>query len=173
MRNAVALFLAGLIVTIDQWSKLWVVAEVPLLVRSGSWFDLLHLTHTRNRGAAFGLMRDLKIPFGDATLDGVNLLGLVSLLAALGIGVAFWLVPYMSWGTTLALGALMGGAIGNGIDRWSQGYVVDFIHLQYGWFDFPVFNVADIGISLGAVWLALSSVLMAPRDAPAQSADDD
>jgi signal peptidase II len=57
----------------------------------------------------------------------------------------------------------MGGAIGNGIDRWSQGYVVDFIHLQSGWFDFPVFNLADVGISLGAVWLVLSG-LLAPRE---------
>jgi signal peptidase II len=173
MRNAVALLLAGLIVAFDQWSKLWVVAEVPLWVRSGSWFEVLHLTHTRNRGAAFGLLRDLQIPLGDITLDGVNILGMVSLIAAVGIALTLWLVPYMPWGTTLALGALMGGAIGNGLDRWSQGYVVDFIHFQLGWFDFPVFNVADIGISLGAVYLALSGLLMGQRDAPARSADDD
>jgi signal peptidase II len=158
MRNAIAILLAGVIVTADQWSKLWVVAEVPLWLRSASWFDFLHLTHTRNRGAAFGLLRDLQISVGSVTLDGVNLLGVVSLLAAVGIAVVFWQVAFMTWGTTLSLGMLMGGAIGNGIDRWAQGYVVDFIHLQYSWFDFPVFNIADIGISLGAVGLALSGL---------------
>lgn len=149
------------------------VTELPLGVRSGSWMDFLHLTHTHNRGAAFGLLRDLQFEFGTISIDGVNLLGMVSLLAAIGIGVFFWLVPYLSWGTTLALGALMGGAIGNGIDRWAQGYVVDFIHAQAQWFNFPVFNVADIGISLGAVWLAFSSLRRPPHDAPAPPAGAD
>jgi hypothetical protein len=52
----------------------------------------------------------------------------------------------------------MGGAVGNGIDRWRLHYVVDFIHAQAGWFDFPVFNVADLGISLGATGLLLATL---------------
>jgi signal peptidase II len=76
----------------------------------------------------------------------------------------------------------MGGAIGNGVDRWRLHYVVDFIHLQSGWFDFPVFNVADMGISVGAGLLLLATLLApaggrhrerdAVSDAPSRTDDD-
>ncbi|MFU8888981.1 MAG: signal peptidase II [Trueperaceae bacterium] len=150
--------LAAAVVALDQLSKAWVVAEVPLGARAGSWGGLLHLTHTRNSGAAFGLLRDFGLALGGVTIDGVQLLGLVSLVVA--VALAVWLLRSRSlgWGTRLALGAVMGGAVGNGIDRWRLHYVVDFIHAQAGWFDFPVFNVADVGISVGAAWLLLSTL---------------
>jgi len=150
--------LAAVVIALDQLSKAWVVAEVPLASRAGSWGGILHLTHTRNSGAAFGLLRDFGLDLGIVTIDGVQLLGLVSLVVA--VVLAVWLVraQALGWGTRLALGAVMGGAVGNGIDRWRLHYVVDFIHAQAGWFDFPVFNVADIGISVGAAGLLLATL---------------
>ena len=150
--------LAAAVIALDQLSKAWVVAEVPLGTRAGSWGGILHLTHTRNSGAAFGLLRDFGLDLGFVTIDGVQLLGLVSL--AVAVVLAVWLVraQALGWGTRLALGAVMGGAVGNGIDRWRLHYVVDFIHAQAGWFDFPVFNVADIGISVGAAGLLLATL---------------
>ncbi|MFO8149560.1 MAG: signal peptidase II [Trueperaceae bacterium] len=153
--------LAAAVIALDQLSKAWVVAEVPLGTRAGSWGGILHLTHTRNSGAAFGLLRDFGLDLGVVTIDGVQLLGLVSLVVAVALAVWLFRAHALGWGTRLALGAVMGGAVGNGIDRWRLHYVVDFIHAQAGWFDFPVFNVADIGISLGAAWLLLST-LFAP-----------
>ena len=153
--------LAAAVIALDQLSKAWVVAEVPLGTRAGSWGGLLHLTHTRNSGAAFGLLRDFGLDLGVVTIDGVQLLGLVSLVVAVALAVWLFRAHALGWGTRLALGAVMGGAVGNGIDRWRLHYVVDFIHAQAGWFDFPVFNVADIGISVGAAWLLLAT-LFAP-----------
>jgi signal peptidase II len=151
--------LAAAFVVADQLSKAWVVAEVPFGTRVASWAGFLHLTHTRNTGAAFGLLRDGMLEWGALRISGVQLLGLVSLVVA--VALAVWLARSRSLNlpTRLALGAIMGGAIGNGIDRWRLGYVTDFLHAQVGWFDFPVFNVADIGISVGATALLLASLL--------------
>jgi signal peptidase II len=152
--------LAAAFVVADQLSKAWVVAEVPFGTRVASWAGFLHLTHTRNTGAAFGLLRDGMLELGALRISGVQLLGLVSLVVA--VALAVWLARGRSLNlpTRLALGAIMGGAIGNGIDRWRLGYVTDFLHAQVGWFDFPVFNVADVGISVGATALLLASILV-------------
>lgn len=173
--------LAAAVVTLDQLTKAWVVAEVPLGSRAGSWGGILHLTHTRNSGAAFGLLRGFGLDLGFVTIDGVQLLGLVSLVVAVALAVWLLRTRTLSWATRLTLGVIMGGAIGNGIDRWRLHYVVDFIHAQAGWFDFPVFNVADMGISLGAAGLLLTTLFAGaghdedparPRDDAERLADD-
>jgi signal peptidase II len=162
--------LAAAVVALDQLSKAWVVAEVPLGTRAGSWGGILHLTHTRNSGAAFGLLRDFGLDLGVVTIDGVQLLGLVSLVVAVALAVWLFRAHALGWGTRLALGAVMGGAVGNGIDRWRLHYVVDFIHAQAGWFDFPVFNVADIGISVGAAGLLLATLFAPGGHRPVEAA---
>jgi signal peptidase II len=156
--------LAAAIVGLDQLSKAWVVAEVPLGTRVASWGGILHLTHTRNSCAAFGFLRDQTFELGAFAISGVQVLGLVSL--AVAVALAVWLARSRTLApfTRLALGAIMGGAIGNGIDRWRLGYVTDFVHAQRGWFDFPVFNVADIGISVGASALLLATFLGGRHD---------
>lgn len=167
-RHLVPLFLAGVLVALDQWSKLWVVDQVALGARPFSLWGVLHLTHTENSGAAFGALRDVTFRAAGLSLDAVVLLGLISLATAIALGVAILTAPRWRVGTGLAVGLLMGGAIGNGIDRWSQGYVVDFILFEIGAYSFPVFNVADVAISLGAGLLILMGLL--PRGARAESA---
>jgi signal peptidase II len=163
--------LAAAIVGLDQLSKTWVVAEVPLGARVASWGGILHLTHTRNSGAAFGFLRDRSFEVGPVAISGVQVLGMVSL--AVAVALAVWLARSRSLGgfSRLALGAIMGGAIGNGIDRWRLGYVTDFLHAQRGWFDFPVFNVADVGISVGATALLLATFVGGRRH-PARPGGD-
>ena len=169
-RHLLPLFLAGALVSLDQWSKAWVVSHIALGERFVSLWGVLHLTHTENSGAAFGALRGVTFQVADLSLDAVVLLGLVSLLTALVLGVAILSAPRWRIGTGLAVGLLMGGAIGNGLDRWSQGYVVDFLLFESGGFSFPVFNVADIAISLGAGLLILMGLL--PRSGRAKSASD-
>lgn len=166
--------LAAAIVGLDQLSKAWIVAEVPLGARVASWGGILHLTHTRNSGAAFGFLRDRSFELGGYAISGVQVLGMVSV--AVAVALAVWLARSRTLGgfTRLALGAIMGGAIGNGIDRWRLGYVTDFLHAQRGWFDFPVFNVADIGISVGATALLVATFVGGrrhPADVPVPDAD--
>lgn len=157
-RLVVPFLIAAAIVALDQLSKAWVVANVPFGVRFASWLDVVHLTHTRNTGAAFGMFRDVRLEVGAFAVDAVQILGIVSLAAA--VTIAVWLIraPAMEMPLRVALGIVMGGAIGNGIDRWRMGYVVDFIHAQRGGFDFAVFNVADAAITVGAVALFLLSL---------------
>jgi signal peptidase II len=156
--RAFPFLIAAAIVALDQLSKAYVVANVPYGVRSGTWFGLIHLTHTRNTGAAFGLFRDVRIEIGALAIDGVQLLGIVSVAAAVTIAVWLLRARALPIGLRVALGVVMGGAIGNGVDRWRLGYVVDFIHAQRGSFDFAVFNVADAAITVGAVGLFLATL---------------
>jgi signal peptidase II len=151
--------LAIALVAADQATKAWVVAEVAIGERAASWFGFVHLTHTRNTGAAFGLLRDLRIDLGAVVIDGVQVLGLISLVVALAVTVVLLRARSLGPLNLIALGTLLGGAVGNGVDRLRLGYVTDFIQLQAGWFDFPVFNVADMAIVAGAGLLVLSTLL--------------
>lgn len=151
--------LAAVMVVIDQLSKTWIArtlpldgADIPLLLGLG-------ITHTRNSGAAFGILRNLELRIGGFVIDGTVLLGLLSLLVALG------LIAYMARNarrltrlTRTALALVLAGAVGNMIDRFRLGYVIDFVHFKVGNFDFPVFNVADSSVVIGAGLLILSSL---------------
>jgi signal peptidase II len=130
--------LAVVVVTTDQLSKAWVRASLvygdrPVPVVG----DLVRLLYSQNRGGIFGL-------FGDsATLLGLASLGVIGLI-----------VIYMAregvrnhWLLTVALGLLLGGAIGNLIDRLSLGFVIDWVDMGIGGWRWYTFNVADSAIS--------------------------
>jgi len=132
------LLLAAAIVTIDQISK---VIAADLLVDGRSIEaipGLLNLVLVHNTGAAFSLFR-----------GSVGALALLSL--AVSLGLLLWLIRRRSfpfW-QGLALACLLGGTIGNGIDRWRLGHVIDFLALVP--VRFPVFNAADVAINLAVV----------------------
>lgn len=156
----VPLALAAALVLLDQLSKAWIVARVPLGVRE---FELglgFHITHTRNSGAAFGMLRDLQWVVGPVLIDATVLLGLLNLVVSVGI-IAYLLAraQRLDRVTRAALTLVLAGAAGNMIDRLRLGYVVDFIDFQVGSFDFAVFNVADACIVVGAGLLVLSGLL--------------
>lgn len=110
---------------------------------------LLNLVHAHNPGVAFGML---------AGLGGWQLPLLVT-IAAVAIGVlGVWLVRLgeSESATRVALAGILGGAVGNVVDRLAWGHVVDFIDLHWGAWHYPAFNVADSAITLGAialVWL--------------------
>jgi signal peptidase II len=134
-RRLATLLLATLAVGLDQLSKGWAVEHLATGTVQPLLPGLLQLQRVSNTGAAFSL-------FAGAP----NQLGLVSALVSLGL--LFWILwrpPAGLW-SVLALGLLLGGAVGNGIDRWRQGAVVDF--LEFVPIDFPIFNLADVAINL-------------------------
>jgi signal peptidase II len=138
------------VVVVDQISKAIVVDEIPRGDRRAV-FPGVELVHVRNRGIAFGL------------LDGRSIL-----LTALTIGALALLVTYFALHSTrpllwLATGLLLGGALGNLIDRVRDDAVTDFIDLPL----WPAFNVADLAITAGVVALlaALESGRAGARDA--------
>jgi signal peptidase II len=141
------------IFALDQLTK-WVVTGPLGLNRLGDQLMLLpvfNLTYTENNGISLGL------------LNATNPTGrwmLVALTSAIAIGVAVWIARESSRGDRAALGLVLGGALGNILDRIRFGYVVDFADLHFGGFrPFLVFNVADAAISIGVVILLVRAFL--------------
>lgn len=137
--------IAIVIVLLDQWTKSLVRANIP---QGASWLpeSLLWLSpyarivHWYNTGAAFGMFKDASM--------------ILTVLAFIVIGAILFYYPQISrddWSLRLALSMQLGGAIGNLIDRLTIGHVTDFVSVG----NFPVFNVADASISVGAVVLFL------------------
>ncbi|SBO42352.1 signal peptidase II [Cyanobium sp. NIES-981] len=130
--------LAAVVVLLDQLSKAWAVQTLPAGLPRPLLPGLLELLLTWNTGAAFSLFT-----------GHTQALGLVSLVVALAVAV--WIARQSILGIPrrLALGFLLGGAVGNGLDRWRLGAVVDF--LSFVPISFPVFNLADVAINLAVL----------------------
>lgn len=142
------LLLSGLIIGLDQLSKWWVEASMPLY---GSQAILPHfnLVHLQNTGAAFSMFREApKLMF-------------IGLGTVVCLGIVSWLHKHRQGETLTAAGlcCILGGAIGNVIDRVRLGHVTDFIDFYVGNWHFAAFNVADIAISTGAGLLILDMLL--------------
>ncbi|MDQ3171002.1 MAG: signal peptidase II [Acidobacteriota bacterium] len=136
---------AALIVLADQATKALVAAALPLYESVTIVPGLLDFTHVRNTGAAFGLLNSADMPMKWALMVGMALVAIVA-IGAYGAT----LKPHENvarWGLALVLG----GAIGNLIDRARLGYVLDFVDVYSGNWHFWAFNVADAAITVGAI----------------------
>lgn len=136
--------IAGLVLLADQASKRWALAtlgpepEDRELMIAGDWLSFLYV---RNTGVAFGLFQNAS-----------SIFIFTSLLITLAIIVAYvWYLPNRLGWLQFCVGLIVGGAIGNVIDRVQYGYVIDFV--KVGWF--PIFNIADSAVTVGITMLAL------------------
>lgn len=146
-RWGVFLGIAVVVVILDQLTKAWLVANVgPGEVREVVG-QAVRLVHHQNSGALFGLFRDQAIVFG---LLSIVVIGLI-----VGYHARSGRSRYLS----IALGFLLGGAIGNLIDRLRLGYVVDFVDIGIGNLRFYTFNVADSAISTAIALLVAVAFL--------------
>ncbi len=149
-RNVVFFLTALLVVAADQLSKVWIrsnLATGESLPETG----LFRLTHVHNTGGVFGLFPDQSFPLTVVALIGV----VVLLLVALFIYRRF---PFLDNRLgKLALGLILGGTLGNLIDRLRLGYVTDFIDIGV----WPVFNIADSAITIGVIIFAYSLLSLA------------
>jgi signal peptidase II len=140
---------ALLIFLADQLAKGFVTG--PLALREVGQIVLLpifNLTYTENNGISLGL------------LNATNRWMLVALTAVIAVGVAYWIGREKNRFDQAALGLVLGGALGNILDRVRFGYVVDFADLHFGTFrPFLVFNVGDAAISIGVAILLLRAFL--------------
>ncbi len=129
---------------LDQWTKLFFSANRADFQEREIIPDFFYLTYLENRGAAFSLLQNFRWGF------------VVITVIALAVMARFFLM-YKTPIARLSLVFLMAGAAGNLIDRAWQGFVVDFLHFYPFGYDFPVFNVADVCINVGAalmvIWL--------------------
>jgi signal peptidase II len=154
---------AGLIVCLDQITKALVDRFMALYESRAVVDGIVRLTYVQNRGAAFGILSDADIPYQSI------LFAAVSLVALAAIGVYAWRLPAGSRMPRMALALIMGGAVGNLLDRVRLGYVVDFVDVHWGPHHWPAFNVADSAISIG-VALLLLDILRHPQGAPEAAA---
>jgi len=122
-RNLPYLVLMAAIVLLDQGTKAIVVRSLELHAYVPIVDGFLSLSHVRNRGAAFGLLSDWDVPYQSV------LLAVLSLCALAAIAFYFLRLPAAARLPRLALALVLGGAVGNLIDRARLGYVVDFLHV--------------------------------------------
>ncbi|MDC6484940.1 signal peptidase II [Methylophilaceae bacterium] len=138
--------LASLVALSDQFTKMLVIKNIAeeQSIRVNAYFDFVHI---KNPGAAFDFLSDA---------GGWQRYFLSTVAAVASVYLIFMIKQYKNnFYTALALSLILGGALGNLYDRISLGYVTDFIFFHFSIFDYywPVFNVADTAITVGAVIL--------------------
>ena len=141
------------VVALDQATK-WLVDHLMDLHESRVVVEgLVSLTYVQNRGAAFGVFSDADLPYQSL------LFSLVGVAALGGIAAYAWRLPAASRLPQTALALIMGGAVGNLVDRARLGHVVDFVDVYWKSHHWPAFNVADSAITVGVCLLILDMVL--------------
>lgn len=154
-RWPIFLGLAAAVLVVDQLTKAWLVSFLGPGERTEVLGEYVRLVHSQNSGALFGLFRDQALLFG---------------LVSVGVVAAIVWFHRSSGRNTLlsiALGLLLGGALGNMADRFRFGYVVDFVDLGIGSLRWYTFNVADSAIS-GAILLLLLTAFLGDRSGKGQ-----
>jgi len=150
--RAFYLFLALIVVLLDRWTKYSVARRIPLYTHIQIIPGFFRLTHTENTGAAFSLFADSPGPWKTGMLIAFSLIALVV------VSVLLWKNHHGHVATGIALSLIMGGALGNLWDRLARGRVVDFLLFYVKRYQWPVFNLADSAIVVGAGLLVLEIV---------------
>lgn len=153
MRTFYYYLLAAVVLVVDFFTKKWVATQMNLGDKINVIGDFFLITSHRNKGAAFGILQDQRTFF-------------IIITTVILIGLVWYMQAMRKNGNRILLAGLalvMGGAIGNFIDRVRFGEVVDFFQFNFGSYTFPIFNVADSGIVVG-VGLILLDTLLGARD---------
>jgi signal peptidase II len=132
-------------IILDHLTKFWVVRTFQLGDTWPLWQGVFHFTYVTNTGAAFSLFSN----------GGVYWLRWLSLIVSVALMAWAWFGPKFPRWEQVGYGFILGGALGNGIDRFLLGYVVDF--LDFRLIRFPVFNLADVFINIGIVCLLIAT----------------
>jgi signal peptidase II len=154
-RAAVWLLLSALIVLADQVTKSYITSHYGEFEFT-TVLPILDITRMHNVGAAFSFL---------ATASGWQRWLFISLAVIVSIGIVVWLyrMPRSQGLLACGLALVLGGAIGNVIDRIRLGAVIDFIHFHWDRAYFPAFNIADSAITVGAACLILDALLEPKR----------
>ncbi len=144
--------IALLVVLLDRWTKRLAAAHIAMYAHIQVIPGFFRLTHTENTGAAFSLFADSPSHWKTAMLIGF------SVVAMLVVSVLLWKQSHAVTITGVALSLILGGAVGNLWDRVASGKVVDFLLFYVKQYQWPVFNLADSAIVVGASLLVIEIV---------------
>lgn len=148
-RYLILALIAGTVIVVDQLTKLSIMQNMRLHESIPIIPNLFSLTYIRNPGAAFGLLG------GSSNAFRTLFFGVTSLFALALLGTILVRLPAHDWMGQLSIAAILGGAIGNLLDRLQYGEVVDFLDVYIESYHWPAFNVADSAISVGVVFLII------------------
>jgi signal peptidase II len=155
--RSVHFFVALLVVLLDRWTKRMVAARVAMYTHIQIIPGFFRLTHTENTGAAFSLFADSPSHWKTALLIGF------SVIAMLIVSGLLWRQSRAFSTTGIALSLILGGAVGNLWDRVASGRVVDFLLFYVKQYQWPVFNLADSAIVVGAGLLVIEILFGKPH----------
>jgi signal peptidase II len=147
--RAFYLLIALVVVLLDRWTKHIVAKRISLYSHIQVIPGFFSLTHTENTGAAFSLFADSNAHWKTAMLI------VFSMIALIVVSVLLWKNHHAHVATGIGLSLIMGGAVGNLWDRLARGRVVDFLLFYVKRYQWPVFNLADSAIVVGAGLLVL------------------
>ena len=148
---------ALIIAVVDQLTKLAIIEWIPLYDRV-PLNSFINLTHQKNTGAAFSFLADA---------GGWQRWFFVVLATGVSVVIAIWIWRIRKTGQAIlsaGLALVLGGAVGNLIDRILLGHVTDFFQVWFGSWAFPSFNVADAGISVGAALLIIDALFFSGKE---------
>ncbi|QHW30353.1 signal peptidase II [Paenibacillus rhizovicinus] len=147
-------WLAVFVLAVDFLSKKWIEHNLALYEVRKVIGDFFVITSYRNKGAAFSILQEKQILFLAITLIVV-------------VGIVWYMAKNRNSGKVLllsGLGLVLGGAVGNFIDRALYGQVVDFLQFTFGSYVFPIFNLADSGICIGVGLILLDALLTSKKE---------
>jgi signal peptidase II len=165
--RVLGLLVAAVVFLIDQVAKYYVTGPLGLNVQDASLtlLPIFDLRFVKNVGVSLGLF-----PASGALMRWL----LVSVTSAVAIGVLWWMLREKKRPDVMALGLVLGGALGNILDRTRLGYVVDFADLHFGtWRPFLVFNVADAAISIGVAILLIRALFVRDKAGQAPAVENE
>ena len=149
--------IAVIVVVLDQVTKAMVRPALALHESREVIPGFLDLTRVHNTGAAFGMLNGVDFPFKTVVLS------FVAIIALSGVAWYALTVPLSDRLARMGIAAVLGGAIGNLIDRASAGYVLDFVDAYWNGWHFWVFNAADAAITVGVVFMILDILGLGKR----------
>lgn len=149
LRNLALASITGTIILLDQVTKLQIMQTMRLHESIPVIPNLFSLTYIRNPGAAFGLMA------GSSNAFRMVFFGLTSIFALGLLGTILLRMPEHDWMGRVSVSGILGGAVGNLIDRLRYGEVIDFLDVYVENYHWPAFNVADSAITVGVIFLII------------------
>ena len=161
--RAVHFLLALFVVLLDRWTKLLVAAHIAMYNHIQIIRGFFRITHTENTGAAFSLFADSPSHWKTAMLISF------SVVAMIVVSVLLWKQSRPLTMTGIAFSLILGGAVGNLWDRVASGRVIDFLLFYVNQYQWPVFNLADSAIVVGASLLVLEIIFGQPKSTDATS----